>query len=226
MSPIDTSTIAKEIADDLFLFDSSEATVRLVLEFEGGRKLDGPGWCKQAVIDRIEQALKDKSEAVKPLEFPAPSESRAWGNPCNLTAEEVGLDQGWRLMMLGEVTKQEDEFFWGNSWISAREGIVIYRAQQETYRTRRPLPTPKKRVPLARNEWIAGAPWFVRLKPRQPEDETRFSVCMVTLVDCNGIYSASGGGADFWTHDDAAKELERTQDGVTFSECSKIEEAE
>jgi len=168
---------------------------------------------------------------IKPLEFPEPPVGEQWHNPAGVTAEQVEIDKGYRLLTKSEnLSAREDRFQLRpegdrEAWI---KGSGIWDGHKNcgdaggiTYRTRLPLPTPKKRVPLDRNEWINGAPWFVRLKPKQPEDDTRLSVCMVTMVNGNGIYSASGGGSDFWTFEGAASDLERTKDGVTFEPCDK-----
>lgn len=49
-------TIAKNIANELFINGSNEKAKRLVLELEDGTI--GGGWCKDAVIDIIKKHLK------------------------------------------------------------------------------------------------------------------------------------------------------------------------
>lgn len=50
--------LAEKIADDLFTNHWGDKAKRLMLILEDGR--DGGGWCKQAVIDRIERALNEQ----------------------------------------------------------------------------------------------------------------------------------------------------------------------
>jgi len=52
---MDNQKLAATIADDLFTNGSGDEAERLVLELTGGR--DGGGWCKVAVVGRIERAL-------------------------------------------------------------------------------------------------------------------------------------------------------------------------
>lgn len=59
--------LAAKIADDLFTNGCDEKAERLVLELPNGR--DGGGWCKQAVADRILQAL-NAHERVMPGKLP------------------------------------------------------------------------------------------------------------------------------------------------------------
>jgi hypothetical protein len=226
----DWSMYTYEIADPYADLKAAHAAGKTI-QFRGTMAEDAHEWVD---ISIPVWSLPVDCYRLKPLEFPAPPEGEAWEPLGDFTPEEYGISDGWRPFLKGERIESGDQAIYRP--INIKFGLVAnVEFEDFTFgqtiargcfgRTKRPLPTPKKRVPLDRNEWIKDAPWFVRLKPKQPEDETRFSICMVTLVNCTGIYSASGGGADFWTYEDAAKLLERTQDGVTFSECSKIKGA-
>lgn len=53
--------LARKIARRLFTFSGTkqESASRLVMEFKNRHKLNGPGWCEQAVIDEIREALNN-----------------------------------------------------------------------------------------------------------------------------------------------------------------------
>jgi hypothetical protein len=53
--------LAKEIAADLFLDYNGKKADRLEAKFkqEDGTEKPGGGWCEEAVIDRIEEKLKE-----------------------------------------------------------------------------------------------------------------------------------------------------------------------
>jgi hypothetical protein len=48
--------IAEQIAAELFVNGSGEKARRLVLELEDGR--NGGGWCKEAIVDRVADAIE------------------------------------------------------------------------------------------------------------------------------------------------------------------------
>ena len=54
---------AKNTVDELFTDGTGSKATRLVLEL--GNPLGGSGWCKDAVIDRIEAALLAHAEAMR-----------------------------------------------------------------------------------------------------------------------------------------------------------------
>lgn len=93
------------------------------------------------------------SYRIKPLSFPEPPEAQAWHNPDGLNAEQIGVNDGWRLLLDGEEIHPQDEYFFADEWdltcakIGQRVGVGLYNADY-TMRTKRPLPTPPKRVPL------------------------------------------------------------------------------
>lgn len=59
--------IALLIARDLFRNGQGQVAIRLVLELKGGR--DGGGWCRGAVVDRVEAILM-REMAKKPRGSP------------------------------------------------------------------------------------------------------------------------------------------------------------
>jgi len=51
-----TRGVAEQIADDLFRNGSGQKAERLVLELSDGR--NGGGWCRRAVVDRVNAKLR------------------------------------------------------------------------------------------------------------------------------------------------------------------------
>ncbi len=82
---------------------------------------------------------------IKPLQFPdPPSGYGGWHNPENLTPEQVGIDEGWRLCLKEEQARRGiDEISEiGGPWMVV-EGLAGSLDSDFTYRTREPLPPPK-----------------------------------------------------------------------------------
>lgn len=71
---IDTQSVAREIADDLFRNGGGQVAERLVLELPDGR--EGGGWCHSAAIDRIATILQ-ASIPQSPLRNPQSEEPDA-----------------------------------------------------------------------------------------------------------------------------------------------------
>jgi hypothetical protein len=94
----------------------------------------GPCWCGEY--------------RIKPETFPPAPEGTAWHNPENLTPEQVGVSEGWRLLLEDERVYQQDQCFENRHWLGTCNYEHGKMNRRLTYRTKRPLPTPPKRVPL------------------------------------------------------------------------------
>ena len=51
---------------------------------------------------------------IEKLQFPKPPEGERWHNPERLTAEQVGVDKGWRLLLVSEREERE------RGWVSGK----------------------------------------------------------------------------------------------------------
>jgi len=188
---------------------------------------------KEQIISATQRDSLLKLIEPRPLEFPAPPEGESWHNPENLTAEQVEVDKGWRLLTTGERSSASDDrlHFSGSdrqAWVKLSGrwdvGGNCGNGELVTYRTRRPLPQPKKRVPLENADWVQGGPWWVRLKrlPSTPESQW-LSLCLVEAISSDGrVRFAQAAGFDqAMNFAEAMEKLERTNDGVNFAPCSK-----
>jgi len=83
---------------------------------------------------------------VKPLKFSKPPEGEEWHNPANLTADQIEVDKGYRLLLKSEIGNKEInhplfrkcETFRSSWWKGSWGGC-----DGATYRTKVPLPTKK-----------------------------------------------------------------------------------
>lgn len=75
-----------------------------------------------------------------PLAFPAPPEGRSWHNPENLTPEQVGVADGWRLVLSDEPTTFPHQHGYP-CWVDSTMCSCCFIGLGLTYRTREPLPT-------------------------------------------------------------------------------------
>lgn len=102
-------------------------------------------------------------EAVLAMLPPTYSRICAGHNPAQLTEEDVGVEDGWRLLTDDEIVERDstvDIHCWsGKTWCTS------YRGDRTslTYRTKRPpgyfLPKPKQRVPLTEED-IPAVCWI------------------------------------------------------------------
>lgn len=103
-----------------------------------------------AMVHRFFRPYSRYTYRIKPLEFPAPPEGESWHNPDGLTAEQVEVDKGWRLLLVSEI-KTEDNYrediqFWPP--IGWGDSFGYWTSHTFSFRTKLPPPTPKKRLPL------------------------------------------------------------------------------
>lgn len=126
---------------------------------ECSRKIDGALIWTRESEDKSDMDVawnwKDFTYRIKPSEFPKLPEGMEWHNPHNLTPEQVQVEQGWRLLTKDEnktaikdnrdFSKSDRQQWTAGSW---DKGGNCGDAIMGTYRTRKPIPQPKKRVPL------------------------------------------------------------------------------
>jgi hypothetical protein len=76
------------------------------------------------------------------ISFPPAPEGREWWNFHNATPKQVGVSEGWRLLLKGERIEEGDEFFLNcyRAWESTSRADASAGDNRDTYRTRRPLP--------------------------------------------------------------------------------------
>jgi len=57
-------------------------------------------------VEHLVRCVKDSMIIeIKVIPFPSPPDGEEWQNPDKLTAEQVGIDDGWRLLLVSEVHK-------------------------------------------------------------------------------------------------------------------------
>lgn len=111
-----------------------------------------PNWCLAATEYRIKPA-EGFSE-----EFPPAPEGHAYHNPENLTPEQVGVSEGWRLLLEDEQAVEGDEVNLPLGWEPTLNYGGHTKSASLTYRTKRPLPTtPPKLMPLEAEDISPGS---------------------------------------------------------------------
>lgn len=95
-----------------------------------------------AEIARLEALLS------KPLSFGEPPAGHEWHNPENLTPEQVGIAEGWRLQVKGEERTDATQFWDDDVGPPHFSNVGKNRCgnamcRRTTYRTKAPLPAPK-----------------------------------------------------------------------------------
>jgi len=117
-----------------------------------------------ACFDFPSKSLGQVLEAwsIAPLEFHAPPEGEKWHNPDNLTADEVEVDKGYRLLLESEVAENGNSrhcnwliemFHYGEDpWQSGCYGDC----RNGSYRTKNPLPKPAVEMTVADVEKLVG----------------------------------------------------------------------
>ena len=92
-------------------------------------------------------ARESKPVAATPLTFGDPPVGYTWHNPENLTPEQVEVDKGWRLLLVGEIaTKKRDDVWICGIFhsVNGYDGDVAGLEQPTAgFRTKAPLPEPK-----------------------------------------------------------------------------------
>lgn len=154
----------------------------------------------------------------KPSEFPKLPEGMEWHNPNNLTPKQVEVNQGWRLILKseagGSMPISSCDRWEHEKWQSGNYGANI----AASYRTKLPLPEPKKRVPLEASDIPAPICWL-KLKCQLQIDFTT----MVITVGSAGIRTANQSGIiEYFTYGELKfKEAEYSSDRINWKPCYK-----
>jgi hypothetical protein len=90
---------------------------------------------------------------IAPWSLPAPPAGQQWHRT---DWTEDMLPEGWRPLLKGEIQHVGDEYRGQVNWFSTGEVGTIIRSPGH-YRTRRPLPTPPRMVPLTREDVPNGS---------------------------------------------------------------------
>lgn len=158
---------------------------------------------------------------IKPEEFPAPPEGQQWHNPQHFTPEQVGVSEGWRLLLVGEQIQKGDMFDnYDRTWVSSSwVGVPVGGIATDTYRTKRPLPaTPPKAspklVPLEAED-IPPVCWMRR--------GHSYAMLVQTINRSSVGLSSVSHGLRFEVLMDEGWEY--SSDRREWKKCSKLEEA-
>jgi hypothetical protein len=111
---------------------------------------DGISWTLYAADNfRTRTPLPNQAPpaAIPPSEFPAPPEGDAWHNPARLTPAQVGVAEGWRLVLASESHGTDERVpstqYWSrhdSRWAAEEESRGYYADERSSLRTRQPLP--------------------------------------------------------------------------------------
>ncbi len=121
-------------------------------------------------VEQLTIAIEARWEIrIQQTPIPNPPDGQQWQNPDNLTAEQIGIDDGWRLLLKSEVDPQGnfaccqpwiwDDHQGGGHWIElqwkACESDTTYRVKADQYPVGSLKPrseaaaTPDKRADIA-----------------------------------------------------------------------------
>lgn len=238
MTPVDTSTTGGNLTPSRD--PKHQHLLRIVSDaFSNHGYVDSYAFHEliAASLKRIESDQgKVAQPAPKPLEFPAPPEGEAWEPLGDFTPEEYGIPDGWRPFLKEERIESGDQAIYRP--LSIKFGLVsTVEFEDFTFgetiargcfgRTKRDLPTPKKRVPLEAND-IPAVCWV-----RNRQD------CAAMVIGVSPTRITVTGGDIFMDPTNAPRMVgsktflelmlegvEYSTDRVTWLPCSKIEEAE
>lgn len=149
---------------------------------------------------------------IKRLEFPAPPEGEEWHNSENLTPEQVGILEGYRLAIKSEVLTGS-RFCGFYVWTISKDwaGEICPNIGKFTYRTKHPLPTKSKFVPLEAGD-VPPVCWI-----RQKNGAS----LLVIEVHFGGVLAGN-----IWTGWKELQKREYSTDRKTWLPCSKVAELE
>ena len=124
----------KELAEKLIKW-LPELVAGKTLEYAPGR---ADSWYRIKTVFTLTEMIENRREIrIKQPPIPDPPEGEEWQNPDNLTAEQIGIDDGWRLLLKSEIdasrfTKVCQLWTAGRLWLSRVCGIC----ETGTYRTK------------------------------------------------------------------------------------------
>lgn len=113
-------------------------------------------------------ALLQQRTAKPAPSFPALPPGEAWHNPEGLTPEQVGVDEGWRLQLVSELTNDlnDNTQWWRQNKWSPTDSWMSLPGDNATLRTRAALPEHVLRWQAEQ----ANSPEIEGIKPEQKSD--------------------------------------------------------
>jgi hypothetical protein len=98
-------------------------------------------------------------DLIPPKTLPPLPERREWHRPEAVT--QAMIDEGFRPLIKGELIgadcDYEDDFNGGTGWGPCTVFVEVTKRNMENYRTKRPLPPQKKRIPLGPEDVPPGS---------------------------------------------------------------------
>lgn len=154
--------------------------------------------------------------------FDDPPDGQEWHNPAGLTPEQVGVQDGWRLLLKSEISWDGKDYLidacdrWATGdWSGRNHGARL----DYTYRTRQPLPQRVKLVPLGPEDVRPGD--VIRASRQYPYDDLPFDWYLVLAANQT---SAATRAATYPYHHLQEHGFEISHDGgATWGPCSKVE---
>lgn len=139
--------------------------------------MSSQSWLTEGFLDVENLIIFPKRYRIKPQEFPTPPEGEEWHNPDKLTPGQIGVKDGWRLLLESEIglphnhLKNEGKYLDGKclGWEAGEWSGMLNSglSSSYTYRTREPLPQNPKMVPLKSQDIPPGS--AIRKKSDAPE---------------------------------------------------------
>lgn len=225
MNPVDTSTTGGKIVPVTFHIDISDSfcTHRFPLQLTEDHSIKDvhKALCEALNIfpqkGELVGVASTEDDEIKPLEFPAPPSGEEWHNPDGLTPEQVEISYEWRLLLSSEIQPTPTHKYgcdceiWQGRWVGETSNWGASRVC--TYRTRRPLPPPKKRVPLGGSD-LTPVAWY----SQHPD-----TASLIVAVCERGFQVGDTRKENFITWEQAANEPGSTwsPDRVTWTHMSK-----
>ena len=101
----DEKTEEQKLADELMIW-LPKISAGTALEFL--HDVVNTDWHEILDVNGLIRELGNESEIrIKAIAFPDAPEGEEWQNPDNLTAEQVGIEDGWRLLLVSEIYHRE-----------------------------------------------------------------------------------------------------------------------
>jgi len=126
----------------------AEQLIKWLPELAAGKTLetvycDGSGHEIASIEDLIEEIQDDDATIrIKQTPIPDAPDSESWQNPDNLTAEQIGIDQGWRLLLKSEIIPRKSAditgwyFSMNDEWAALPTGKIYGSGRATTYRVK------------------------------------------------------------------------------------------
>ena len=130
----DEKTEAQKLADDLMIW-LPKFSAGIALEIIGHKTMSVV-LCPSDLIDAIEVGCEIR---IKQAAFPDAPDQEKWQNPDNLTAEQVGIEDGWRLLLVSEIYDRKcyiTAFAWGIHCGWGSMDTWLCRSKSVTYRVK------------------------------------------------------------------------------------------